>query len=325
MLMMRFDMRVPDKSPAEIADQYECAIQMAQWVEGKAPAMLGLSEHHAAEDGYMPSPLVLAGSMAAVTSKLPIMIAATLMPLYDPVRLVEEMIMLDHISRGRVSYVFGLGYRKTEYDLFDLEFGERGKIADEKLARVLSLITEAKTATRMPRITPPPFSADGPPLMWGGGSKAAARRAGRNGLSFLGQVDAPGIKESYEKACKDAGHPIGMCIVPPADMPNIVFVHPNPDEGWEEVGPYLLKDAASYAEWNNEAGLTAASLSQAKTIDDMKKENGAYRVVDVKGALQLIKTWGRLPLHPLCGGVPPELGWTYLKRAVEEVMPHLAA
>lgn len=323
MLMLRFDMRVPGKTPPEIADQYQCAIDMARWVEGRAPAMLGLSEHHASDDGYMPAPLILAASMAAVTRELPIMVAATLMPLYDPVRLTEEMILLDHISRGRMSYVFGIGYRKAEYDLFDLDFSARGKIADQKLAKILALIDEAKNSSTMPRITPAPFSENGPVIMWGGGSKAAARRAGRNGLGFVAQVDAPGIKEAYEEACASAGHLVGACMIPPPDMPNIVFVHPNPDQGWEEIGPYLMKDANSYADWNNEAGMTAASLSQAKTIDAMKAENGAYRVVDIDGAIELIKTWGRLPLHPLCGGVPPELGWQYLKRVVEEVMPRL--
>lgn len=323
MLMLRFDMRVPGKTPPEIADQYQCAIDMARWVEGRVPAMLGLSEHHASDDGYMPAPLILAASMAAVTRELPIMVAATLMPLYDPVRLTEEMILLDHISRGRMSYVFGIGYRKAEYDLFDLDFSARGKIADQKLAKILALIDEAKNSSTMPRITPAPFSENGPVIMWGGGSKAAARRAGRNGLGFVAQVDAPGIKEAYEEACASAGHLVGACMIPPPDMPNIVFVHPNPDQGWEEIGPYLMKDANSYADWNNEAGMTAASLSQAKTIDAMKAENGAYRVVDIDGAIELIKTWGRLPLHPLCGGVPPELGWQYLKRVVEEVMPRL--
>lgn len=321
MLMLRFDMRVPDKTPIEIADQYQCAIEMAQWVEGKAPAMIGLSEHHASEDGYAPTPLMLGASMAAVTKTVPFMIAATLLPLYDPVRLTEEMLMLDHISRGRVSYVLGIGYRKAEYDLFGLDFTQRGKIAEEKLAKLLSLIQEAKSGSANPRITPAPFSEQGPAIMWGGGSKAAARRAGRFGLSFVGQVDAPGIKDAYEQACKDAGKPVGMCMIPPPEMPNIVFVHPNPDEGWEEVGPYLLKDAASYAEWNREAGMDAASLSQATTVADMKAENGAYRVVDIEGAVQLIKQWGRLPMHPLCGGVPPDMGWKYLKRVVEEVMP----
>lgn len=324
MLMLRFDMRVPDKTPAEIADQYQCAIEMAQWVEGKAPAMINLSEHHASDDGYAPTPLVLAASMAAVTRTMPMMIAATLLPLYDPMRLAEEMIMLDHISRGRISYVLGIGYRKAEYDLFDLDFSKRGAIAEKKLVKLLATMQDAINGGGDSGITPAPFSPAGPTIMWGGGSKAAARRAGRYGLAFVAQVGTPGIQEAYEQASREAGHEPGLCMIPPPDMPSIVFVHPNPDEAWEEVGPYLLKDAASYAEWNREAGMTASSLSQSTTIAEMKAENGSYRIVDIEGAVALIKQWGRLPMHPLCGGVPPAIAWSYLKRAVEEVMPLVA-
>ena len=58
MFMMRFDMRVPGKTPAEIADEYQAAIEMAHWADDKGCAGIAVSEHHAAEDGYMPSPLV---------------------------------------------------------------------------------------------------------------------------------------------------------------------------------------------------------------------------------------------------------------------------
>jgi hypothetical protein len=37
-----------------------------------------------------------------------------------------------------------------------------------------------------------------------------------------------------------------------------------------------------------------------------------------------VKRWGRLPLHPLCGGSPPELAWTYLRRVADQVLPALA-
>lgn len=325
MLMLRFDMRVPDKTPAEIADQYETAIDMARWADDKGPFMIGLSEHHAAEDGYGPTPLMLASSMAAVTRNVPFMIAATLLPLYDPVRLAEEMIMLDHISRGRVSYVLGIGYRKAEYELFGLDFSKRGALAEEKLSKLLITLREATEAKTMPRVSPAPFSANGPAIMWGGGSQAAARRAGRYGLGFVAQNSAPGIEEAYQKASREAGHEPGLCMVPPPGMPSIVFVHPDPDAGWEELGPYLLADANSYAEWNREAGMTATSLSQSQTVEEMKAEqDGPYRVVTVDGAVELMQKWGRLPLHPLCGGVPPEMGWTYLRRVVEEVAPALA-
>ena len=321
MHMLRFDMRVPDKSANEIAEMYECAIEMAKYIDDKGPGMVGLSEHHASDDGYAPTPLLLGSSMAAVTENVAFMIAATLLPLYEPVRLAEEMIILDHLSRGRTSYVLGIGYRPAEYELFNLDFKARGKIADQKLAQLREAIAKAVSGEAMPRITPKPHSPEGPMLMWGGGSKAAAKRAGRNGLGFVAQVGAPGLEETYQQACKDAGFEPGLCMIPPKEMPNIVFVHPDPDAAWQELGPWLLNDARSYALWNREAGMDAAVLSQAETIEDMRAENGPYRVVTVEQAVELAKTWGRVPLHPLCGGLPPQLAWPYLKRVVEEVTP----
>ena len=38
--------------------------------------------------------------------------------------------MLDHLSQGRVSYILGIGYRPVEYDLYQLDYEERGAIAD---------------------------------------------------------------------------------------------------------------------------------------------------------------------------------------------------
>lgn len=324
MHMMRFDMRVPGKSPAQIADHYQAAIAMARWADEQGDFSICLSEHHASDDGYLPAPLILASSMAAVTSKLAITIAATLLPLYDPVRLAEEMIVLDHISRGRVSYVLGIGYRPDEYELFDLDFAQRGAIADDKLAKLIACLALAGDTTAGARITPGSFTPGRPAIMWGGGSKPAARRAGHNGLGFLAQNNAPGMAEAYQQACHDAGFAPGLCIIPPEGMPSVVFVHPDPDQGWAEVGPYMLADALSYADWNEQAGLQASSLSKSKTVAELRAEGGAYRVVTIDEAVALIQRWGRLPLHPLCGGCPPEIAWPYLQRVVDEVLPAVA-
>jgi len=321
MFMMRFDMRVPGKTPAQIADHYRAAIEMARWADANGPCSIALSEHHVSEDGYLPAPLMLASAMAAVTSGVGIMVAATLLPLYDPVRLAEEMIVLDHISQGRVGYVLGIGYRPAEYELYGVDYSKRGAIADDKLDRLLGTLRQASAGEAMPRVTPAPFSGAQPMILWGGGSKAAARRAGRNGLGFLAQNSAPGLEEAYTEAARNAGLEPGPCIIPPAGMPSVVFVHPDPDKGWQEVGPHLLADALSYADWNEQAGLTATNLSGSRTVDALREENGAYRVLNIEQAVELVQQWGRLPLHPLCGGCPPEVAWTYLRRVADEVMP----
>jgi hypothetical protein len=86
----------------------------------------------------------------------------------------------------------------------------------------------------------------------------------------------------------------------------------------------MLADATAYAEWNKDASRPTVSLSKGKTVEELRAEKGAHRLVDVDGAVALVRRWGRLPLHPLCGGCPPDLAWTYLRRVVEQVLPALA-
>jgi alkanesulfonate monooxygenase SsuD/methylene tetrahydromethanopterin reductase-like flavin-dependent oxidoreductase (luciferase family) len=325
MFTMRFDLRVPGLTAARIADQYRTAIDMAQWADDKGCATLGVSEHHAAEDGYLTSPLVLAAAMAAVTRTARILVGAALLPMYDPVRLAEDMIALDYVSRGRVSYILGLGYRPTEYQLYGLEFEERGAIADEKLGKLLDILRKAAEAKLMPRVTPPPFTPGGPTIAWGGATKVAARRAGRHGLSFFAQINTPGLGEAYAEAAREAGFKPGTCVLPSPAVPGTVFVHDKPDVGWHEVGPYLLADAVMYSEWNEGTRHGTVNLSKGKTVEGLRAEQAAHRVLGVAEAIESARAWGRLPLNPLCGGCPPELAWVYLRRAVDEVIPALSS
>src|SRR5687767_2832145 len=194
---MRFDMRAPGRSGEEVARLYEAAVEMAAWADDHACQGIAVSEHHASEDGYLPSPLTMAAALAAVTSRTPIMVAAALLPLYDPVRLAEEMIVLDHLSRGRVVHVLGIGYRPVEYELHGEDFRRRGAVADEKLALLLECLRAAGDPSATPRVTPAPFSPAGPMLFWGGSTAKAAERAGRNGLGFLAQKGDPGLRTTY--------------------------------------------------------------------------------------------------------------------------------
>jgi alkanesulfonate monooxygenase SsuD/methylene tetrahydromethanopterin reductase-like flavin-dependent oxidoreductase (luciferase family) len=316
---MRFDMRAPGRTPAEIADLYTAAIEMSAWGEEHGCAAIIISEHHASEDGYLPSPLMLAASIAAVTKTTSIVIAAALLPLYDPVRLAEDMIVLDQLSRGRVMHVLGIGYRPEEYELYGVDFGRRGAIADEKLTKLIGLLRGASSDA--PTITPAPFTNGGPMLCWGGGTAVAARRAGSFGLGFFAQGDAPGLHEAYETAARAAGHEPGMCMLPHRDTPTSVFVHPDVDTGWAEVGPAMLRDASMYAQWNEAVGhaTSTASLSSARTVEELRAGNRAYRVVTPSEVGDLIATFGMVGLQPLCGGLDPDVAWTYLRRVPDAV------
>lgn len=321
---MRFDLRAPGATAAQRADLHRTVLDMASWADEQGGlGSIVLSEHHSSDDGYLPSPITMAAAVAAVTEHCPITVAAAIAPFYDPVRLAEDIITLDHLSRGRAMVVLGVGYRREEYELFGLDFDRRGAIADRQLERLLDLLRDARIGTDHPRVTPTPYSSPMPLLAWGGRSKAAARRAGRHGIGFFAQNDAPGLKETYKSAAVEHGHKPGLCVLPPIDTPLIVFVADDVDAGWAEVGPSMLVDASAYAEWNDAAGTThdTASVSGATTVDQLRTANASHRVVTPGEARDLIARHGLLGLHPLCGGLDPAIAWTYLRRAVAAVQP----
>lgn len=99
MFTLRFDMRAPAQG-APAVELYAAATEMCAWAEGRGCPAAVLCEHHGSDDGYLPSPLMPASAIAARTERLALS-PVVILPLYDPVRLAEEMAVLDIISNGR--------------------------------------------------------------------------------------------------------------------------------------------------------------------------------------------------------------------------------
>ena len=330
MYTLRFDMRAPAIGAAT-SELYAAALEMTSWAEGHGGLMAIVCEHHTMEDGYLPSPMVLATAMAARTTTLPIMTAVVVLPLYDPIRLAEDMVVLDIVSGGRVSHVAAVGYRPEEYEHHGVDFHRRGRIADEHL----TVLLRAKTGEPFEHegcrvhVTPAPVTPGGPRIAWGGGSVAAAKRAGRFGLDFFAQGGDPSLAEVYADAARAAGHEPGFCMIPPVDLATTVFVARDAadlDRAWDELGPHLLHDVRSYAAMNpaDPDGTThTASISRATTVDELRAEDRSHRVVTVDEAVEMIATLGVLQLQPLVGGLPPEVAWRYLRTVTDEVVPRV--
>jgi alkanesulfonate monooxygenase SsuD/methylene tetrahydromethanopterin reductase-like flavin-dependent oxidoreductase (luciferase family) len=323
MFLMRFDMRAPSFG-ASTAALYSAALEMAAFTESRGAIAAVLCEHHTMSDGYLPSPLVLATAMAARTTTLPIMTAALILPLYDTIRLAEDMVVLDIISGGRVSYIVAIGYRPEEYEQHGVDFRRRGKLADEQLA----LLLRAKAGEpfehdgRRIHITPAPITPGGPTIMWGGGSTAAAKRAARFGLDFLAQGGGPEVEAAYIAEANALGREPGFCMVPSTDTATTMFVAEDIDAAWNELGPHFLHDATAYAALNPGNAHTA-SISTASTIDELRAEDRTHRIVTVDEATDMMSAGTPLPLQPLVGGLPPEIAWRYLRTVTDDVVPRL--
>lgn len=315
MFTLRFDMRAP-ASGAPRGELYAAAVDMCAWAETRGAIAAVLSEHHGTDDGHLPSPLLLAAAIAARTETLTIMLAAVILPFWDPVRLAEDISVLDIVSNGRVAYAFGIGHRAEEYEHFGIDIGARGRLADEKLALLLELLRGRPVQHRGRRIQVTPIAVPGPHIMVAGGSRAAARRAARHGLGLLAQANTPGLKDFYESQCRANGRQPGPCQFPDPDAPTTVFVTDDVDRAWAELGPYLLHDAMTAAAYRH-GDATVASISRAASVAELRRESpGPYRIVTIEEAAAQLRSGSSLPLLPLCGGLPPALAWRYLEHAV---------
>ncbi|GEP35271.1 hypothetical protein NSZ01_30390 [Nocardioides szechwanensis] len=322
----RYDFRAPGADPATRRELFGRAVEQAAYLDEHGEDALMLSEHHAAEDGYLPSPIPVASAFAAVTSRVPITVSALLANFYDPIRLAEEIAVLDHLSGGRVSYTIGLGYRREEYDHFGRPWSTRG--AD--IERVIQVLQQAWTGEpfeldgRRVRVTPTPYSQPHPMLFYGGGSPAAARRAGRLGLHFAPQHGDPELHAAYEEECRAHGREPGVILRSPKGPAN-VFCAEDPDAFWGKYGHHLLADATSYAAWR---GSEQRSYVQddSTTVAEMRAA-GVYVVLSPDDLVERCRSREirLVTSHPMCGGLPAEPSWESVRLVSEVVRPALAA
>lgn len=321
MYLIRLAMRLDPEGATSAADYYDAAREMAAYCDARGCAGVSIPQHHASADGYLPSPLVLASALAAATEQVPIMCMALLLLHYDPVKLAEDMAVLDIVSRGRVSYVIGLGYRPEERAMFGVDTTSLAATMEESIGILRAAWTgeefDHPRRGRM-RVTPKPHSPGGPALSYGGHSLAAARRAARLGMLLVAEGSRPELEAAYaEEAARCQVAPVG-CLMTAPGAPTSLFVAEDVDRAWAEVGPYMLRDALAYGEWNStrRAG-GIASLSTARTVDDLRAEKGSYRIV-TPGELRMMVDTGQVAvLDPLCGGLPPALAWPYLRTAID--------
>ncbi len=323
MFSLRFDLRAP-ATGAPASELYAAALDMAVWAEQHGCASVVLSEHHGSPDGYLPSPMLVAAAMAARTRTLPITVGALLLNFVDPIRLAEDMVVLDLLSGGRVGYIIGLGYRHEEYAMFGVDRTRRGAVIEAKLDALQRALRgeHFEYEGRTVHVTPSPFSPGGPFLAYGGHSIAAARRAGRFGLSLLGESAPDGLEEAYLAAASEAGQTPGMVFLPPAGSATSVFVARDVDAAWAAYGPHLLHDAQMYAGWLDDDH-DPVSMSRARTVEELRAEGGPYRILTPDEAVEHIRTHGMLAMQPLCGGLPPEQAWQSLETLASDVLPRL--
>jgi alkanesulfonate monooxygenase SsuD/methylene tetrahydromethanopterin reductase-like flavin-dependent oxidoreductase (luciferase family) len=103
---MRFDFRNPAFAGTSVADRYTAALDMARWADRLGCVSIAISEHHGSPDEYLPSPVPMVAAMSARTDNVRFMVAALIAPFYNPLRLAEDLLVLDNLSRNSLCTAF---------------------------------------------------------------------------------------------------------------------------------------------------------------------------------------------------------------------------
>src|SRR6478672_10503655 len=126
--LMRFNMVMPELDRAENGRRHQAMLEMCRYADANGFSGISLEEHHGAFNGWSSSPLVLAGLIFGASQKLQITISALLVPLHDPLRIAEDIAVLDLASGGRLVVIAGLGYRPEEYAAHGKDWAARGAL-----------------------------------------------------------------------------------------------------------------------------------------------------------------------------------------------------
>ena len=189
-----YDFRNPPGSGIDNQTFYAELLEQAVWLDGLGLDLIWFTEHHFVDDGYLPSWIPVAAAMAARTRNVCFSSDISILPLYQPVRLAEDLAVLDNLSGGRVEIGVGLGYVPQDFAGYGLPVAQRVSRTDEGL-EILSRCFSGECFSFQGKryqakdviIKPDYVQPGGPPLWVAASSRNGALRAARFNAHLLPQ------------------------------------------------------------------------------------------------------------------------------------------
>lgn len=319
---LRFDLRRHPRG-ADHSTLYDACIEQCAWADGLGFSTIMISEHHIAPSGYMPSPIVLGGAIAARTKRARIRISSLVAPLHNPLRLAEDLAVLDIISHGRLEPVFSGGYVGDEFEAIGTSLGARKEFMEDLPPFLRAAWAGEEVSWRggpKVRLTTLPVQQPFVPIWMGGASKAAARRAARHADQF--QPAHKSLWETYEEELAKLGKPIPKRL-PPSDM---FWVAEDPDAFWASFAPHAMLENDEYGGWYEKWNAWNGYVIEPDA--DALRATNRYPVVTPEEAVRRARALGPdgfVMLQCMSGGFDPELQWQSLELVANKVLPALAA
>ena len=277
-----FTGQLPAGATQTYAESYRETLELVRLAEALGFDSAWVSEHHGASDGYFPSLLIMLAAFAEATTHIRLGTGVILTPFHDPLRLAEDVATVDQLSGGRLTVGLGLGWREEEFRMFGQPVGER-------LARTretVEVLRRAAGAERFSfhgsmfdydevRVTPPTAQEGGTPIVLGGYTDAALRRAGAIGDGHITDADdLEHIRHAVtlmEDAAREAGKdpaPLHLVL-----MQNAWISEPGAD-WWAEIGPGVIHQLGMYEAWDQGHDAPAHDSAEPTVADEAAARAG---------------------------------------------------
>lgn len=203
-----------DRSEQPLKDFYETRLKLAELYDRSGFYAYHVAEHHGTPLGMAPSPGIFLSAVAQRTKRLRLGPLVYILPLYNPLRLIDEIAMLDQLSGGR----FELGVGRGTSPLEAAQFNSDHSISARVYAEALDVLLKGLTQTTLNHegeffrykdvpIELQPLQKPHPPLWIGGHSVDGAARAAKLGAHYVTQDTAAATRpytDSFRAAWREA-------------------------------------------------------------------------------------------------------------------------
>lgn len=326
-----YDFRNPEPWRVPFDRLYRSVLDQLVVAEELGIDSVWLTEHHFCDDGYTPSPLVLAAAIAERTTRLRIGTNLMLLPLYEPIRLAEDSATVSLLSGGRFDLGVGMGYRQLEFDAFGRAIANRPSLLEEGVEVIRRAWSGEPIDFSGSRfiygdVAVAPAPTDVPRLLIGAMADVAIERVARIGDGFLSTQNAH--HSTYLDAVRRHRGDLTEAAIFAGQW---AIIADEPDREWARIGDHALYQLNEYVRWGAFGPPDQVPLFPDR---DAIVAGGAYQLWDPDTAITELTAlftgtpeirdvhfWAQLPGEPVDSGTARiELLATKVIPAVREAL-----
>ena len=317
-----------------VRNVYAAQLEQIRTAEALGFDDLWMSEHHFADNCYLPSPMLMAAAVATMTSRIGIGVGVAPLPLYDPVRLAEECAVVDNLSGGRLKFGGGIGYRESEYDGYNVPKRDRGRIVRESLEVMRGcwgedpLTYEGKHFGYSDvNVTPKPVQ-ERIPLWLAGVAPAAVTRCARMADVFFSIGIDVATRALYTDALAVEGKDPAAAKVAALPFPWLM-ISEAPERDRAALLPYCFEELKVFSGWLAAAGMLPPEY--VVTAPEHVEPIGLVTVITPDEAIaRITAVHEATPLHemvwiPNVRGAPMDIADRSLELFAAKVLPAVHA